>query len=267
MRKTPLRSSRPISFRNRTRVERKMGRLMRAPDGHEDASQAGGDDNTTGKEPPAKTESGGNNNTGEEFDPSTFFDEDGDGTGGSPSGESDGSLDSLPSATDVATDINKTLTSMKFEDLMTTEMLESFNTGDVKSFNEGLQTFGQTVAKNTLMMTVGLMKHMRTTVLAEARELVSGGLNADKNYEALVKAIPSAGKKEMGGTIRGIYDKALTRAKGNRDTAIVMTKEVLKLQAEMFGGDLGLNVAPQSADDRHTTPPKTTNWLEELSSR
>lgn len=262
-----------------TASERLQGRIMRAPEGHQDGGAGAGGDTNGGNQGGSGNNGGGNsggsgqsegnqNNGGQGFDLNAFWNgaaEDGTGT---PSGESDGTgkppvASPKPDAGTQQPNIAEQIAATNFGDLLTPDMLEKFGEGDVKGFNEGLNGFGQAVMRQTLVQSVGIMRQLREQIFAEVEAKIDGRVTGDRQHDALIKAIPSAGKPEMGPTIKNIYSRALTNSKGNVEKAIEQTKQVLQLQAEAFGGDLGLNVAPKGPADQYA-PPKTTDWLESL---
>lgn len=251
-----------------TLSEIRLGRMLRNPEGEH--SQASGDQgaantggNSGGESNGGRTE----NNDGQAPDLTSFWNPEGEDGKSPNSGSADGSDSPSNPPVNLAETLGAQLNGMNFGELMSPEILESFSNGDVKGFNTGIQEFGKNVAKQTLGMTVGIMRHLRDEMMAEVDSRMSGEMNSRENYAALESAIPSAKDPVAGTTIKGIYAQALKRSKGNKEVAIQQTKDVMKLQAEMFGGDLGLSVAAKNSGDSHYTPPKATNWLEELAGR
>lgn len=268
---TPLLSSALLSASMMTPIERQQGRFLRAPDhpaaGGDGGSTGGGDGNNGGgNNGQSGNDSTNQNNGGQPLDLNAFWNGEPDKEGAPPSGESDGKPASSGSSPNPnpnpQPNIGEQIQAMNFGDFMTPDVIEQMGNGDMTGFNTGIQNFGQTVMRQTLALSVGIMKQLREQIFAEVDGKIEGRVTGDRQYDALVAAIPSAGKPEMGPTIKNIYARALTNSKGNVDKAIEQTKQVLQLQAEAFGGDLGLNVAPKGPADY--TPPKTTNWLESL---
>ena len=250
------------------------GRPIRDENGHEGANGGGGSDNNGGNSGGANGSEANQNNNSNEPDYSAFWDQGaGDGTGSPESGSAGAGSPPAPQGqqqpqnqpSPIAQELGQQLAGMKFEALVTPEILESFGSGDPASFNEGLNGFGQAVARQTLGMTVGIMRHFREEIMNEMRETMGGEFQQRENFSDLVAAIPAAGKSGPASkTIQDIYKQALSRSKGNKQAAIQQTKDVMRLQAEAFGGDLGLDVAPRDAGGRSYSPPAKTNWLEEL---
>lgn len=243
---------------------------MKAPDGeHGDASQDAGGNNGDGNSSPATGDSGSQNNTSTEIDLEQFWSAEDGGDGKPPAGESDGDSGSSSSISDddLATSIRDSITNADFGGVMTPEVYESLQSGDPAKFNSGLQTFGQAIMSQTIGQSIAVMRVLRERILGEVNQLIDGRVTGDKDFDELTREIPSAANPAMGPTIRNVFKQALTRTKGDRKKAVEMTKDVLRIQAETFGNDLNLNVAPRSRDDIMIEQPKKTNWLEELSGR
>lgn len=250
------------------------GQPMKGPDGeHQGSTQDGGGNNGGGNSGGGTDDSQSENNGGQALDLTQFWSSEDESSENSSHGESagnpggsssNGTQEQAPKP--MAQTVAEAIQAADFGALITPEIQEGMSDGDPKLFNEGMRAYGQAVMRQTLQQSVGIMRELHTKIMADVDSKLNTRITDDKNYDALVAAIPSAGKKEMGPTIRNVYDKALTRTKGDSKAAIDMTKEVLRLQAETFGGDLGLDVAPRSPGDNYE-PPKTTNWLEELSGR
>lgn len=268
MKKTPILrlGRRPSSM---SPAELQSGRLMRGPDDHPTGTQQEGTNNGGGNSTPPTGESESQNNTGNELDLEQFWaPEDGE-NGAAPKRESDddsGSSSSI-SDTDLATNLRDGIAAANFGDVMTPEIYTSLQSGDPVAFNTGIQDFGRAIMSQTMGQSIAVMRVLRERILGEVNQMIEGRVTGDKDHDELIRAIPSAGSAAMGPTIKNVYKQALTRTKGDRTKAIEMTKDVLRIQAENFGSDLNLNVAPRSPDDRMIEQPKKTNWLEELSGR
>ena len=262
------------------RIATHKGRPIRSPEGHEGAN-GGGADNGGGNSGAGGESGASEDNGGKAPDYSGFWSSEGDGQTGSPESGSAGTgqpssstqqpqnQGQQPQQPQIVQDLANGLQGMKFDNLMSPEMLESFSNGDVKGFNEGMQGFGQAVARQTMQLAIGVMKHMRADMMTEFESKMGGEFEGRERFQDLVGAIPAAGdfKNPASKTIRDIYAQALTRSKGDKQAAIQQTKDVMRLQAETFGGSLDLSVAPRSGGDGHyTSPPPKTNWLEELAS-
>jgi hypothetical protein len=249
-----------------TPIERSQGRFMRAPD---HPTGEGAQNNQGEITPPAATEQNQGDNTGKPFDAEAFWSEAGGDDGERPSGESVQNPPT-PSATvppaNPANELATRIQGMNFGAVMTPEIMAKLGDGDPIAFNEGIQQFGQQIMRGAIVESVGIMRQLREQIFGEVRTMIDGRATGDKQYEALTTAIPSAADPKMGPTVKNIYTRALERAKGNTTQAIQMTKDVLKIQAETFGADLDLTVAPRSESD-NIRQPKPTNWLEELSAR
>lgn len=240
-------------------IERRMGRLMRAPDGHvESGGVNNGGENSGG----GSNDSENQNNAGEVDELASFWDSPEDDDEDVPNGGADAD-DSQSSGHPLVTELNTSLTNMKFDSLLTPELMEKMGEGDFAGFNEGMNTFGQKVARQTLGLAVNVMKAVEVNILERVRSEMAGTIQNDKSFTALEAAIPASTNPKTAPLVRQIYTKALQNSKGDIKAAIAQTKSVMQIQAEVFGGDLNLDVAPRNSRDG-SPPPKVTDWLEEL---
>lgn len=252
----------PLKGRNARRLVNRLKGDNRMDSGAGDNADAGGgNDGGTGGESQEQ------NNTGDKFDIDAFFSEEGDGADKAPSGESTADSESSSSTErNLAQEVNTELASMDFGTFMTPEVFQNLQSGDPAEFNKGITEYGRNIAKQAVGMSVGIMRHLSEKIMSDVDQRIQSHSTNTRNYDALVKAIPSAGTAKAGKTVKNIYDRALAQSKGNVEKAIETTKNVIQIQAETFGNDLGFEVAPRSSGDRGDPTPKT-NWSEALLSR
>lgn len=240
-------------------IERQMGRLMRAPDGHDGGGDGNNDSENSGG---GADDSKDKNNAGDVDELASFWDSPEDEDDDVPNGGADAD-ESKSSGHPLVTELNNSLTNMKFDALLTPELMEKMGEGDFAGFHEGMNGFGQKVARQTLGLAVNVMKAVEVNIMERVRAEMAGTMQHDKNFTALESAIPAATNPKTAPLVKQIYTKALQNSKGDIKAAIAQTKSVMQIQAEVFGGDLNLNVAPR--DSRNAGgPPKVTDWLEEL---
>ncbi len=256
-------------------IERRMGRLMRAPDGHPGGDSGASGDNGQGGG--SNSDSGANgdsgqNNTGDQFDPASFWNGPAPADGSAPSGESagnDGGESGNPGGggNELATQLTQQLTNMSFGDpVFNAEIAEQINGGDFTGVQDRLNAMGQSIVRQALSMQVQILKPFAEQILGRVREETNETFTNRDNKESLVTLFPAAKNPVMAKTIQPIYDQALKNAKGNREAAVAQTKEMLRFMAGEAAGDLSLDVAPRGQGDRGTPPP-ITNWLDELTGR
>lgn len=248
-----------VSFAGVSPIERQMGRLMRAPDGHDGAVEG----NNSAENSGAKLDDSQNQiNSGEDSELDTFWDSPEDEDDDVPNGGADAN-DSSSSGHPLVAELNNSLAGLKFDSLLTPELMEKMGEGDFAGFNDGMNNFGQKVARQTLGLAVNVMKAVEVNIMERVRAEMAGTIQSDKSYTALEAAIPSASNPRTAPLVKQIYAKALQNSNGNIKAAIAQTKSLMQIQAEVFGGDLNLNVAPRNSRDGSPSP-KVTDWLEEL---
>jgi hypothetical protein len=232
---------------------------MRGPDGHGAPDGGNNEDENSQR---ARDDSNNVNNAGDADELASFWDSPEDDDDDVPHGGADAN-DSDSSGHPLVMELNTSLTNMKFDSLLTPELMEKMGEGDFAGFNEGMNGFGQKVARQTLGLAVNVMKAVEVNIMERVRAEMAGTIQNDKSFTALESAIPAATNPKTAPLVKQIYTKALQNSKGNIKAAIAQTKSVMQIQAEIFGGDLNLDVAPRNSRDG-SPPPKVTDWLEEL---
>lgn len=264
-----------------TAIERIHGRFMRAPDhpGAGGDASAGipdaGGDNGGGTGGNSGGDSGSNgsdsNNTGDNFDPTTFWDSPTPTPTPAASAESAGGT-SQGSGTQeqqggFAAQLTQQLGGMSFgEPVFTPEIAQEINEGNFAGFEKRLQTQMQAAVRQALAMNVQVLRPFAEQLLTQMRDEFGGTLNERDNVDQLVKDFPAAKNPTVAPVIKGIYDQALVRTQGNRELAVKQTKAMLAHMANTTAGDLDLEIAPQGAGDSRPSQP-AINWLDELTGR
>lgn len=261
-----------------TPSERRLGRYLRAPEGHEEGGAGGdsgaGGDNTGGNSGNQGGSEGNNgnqgNNTGNAFEPSAFWDSPQDETtppsnqGGSAGGNQSGGNQQQGNEGNAFRDA---LNGLNFgQGVFTPEAVEAMNNGDPKNFNENMTGFGREVTRQAVIMAAQLMQKNNEAMNQRFEALVEERFGLQATESDLGKAIPSYAKPGMKPIIDGIMGQALKLTKGKRSEAIEMTKEMLKFQATNLGADFNITTPPSGAGNDFGTG-QTTNWEEELLGR
>lgn len=209
----------------------------------------------------------GADNSGENFDPSSFWDGPAPEAPAAPATESAGGAQSESGAQpNLATTLAGQINGLTFgEPIFNAEVADQINQGDFSGVQKRFESAMQTAVRQSLSMNVQVLQPFAEQILAQVREEFGSTLNTRDNQETLTRDFPAAKNPQVAPIIQGVFDQALTRSKGDRTAAVKMTKQMLSFMAQSTAGDLGLSVAPQSADDRR--PATATNWLDELSGR
>lgn len=250
------------------------GRLMRDGEGGGGATQSGGSDNAGGNSGDSSQSGGDSNNTGEGFDPSAFWGGSGQGGGSASSGESAGSSrsDSNTDGSGESADIGQTLTqqlsNLSFGDpIFTNEIAEQINNGDFNGVQDRFNTMGQNIVRQSLAMTVQILRPFAEQIQNQMREEFQGTLTNRDNNDTLTRDFPAAKDPRVAPVIQQIFNQALKNTGNNRERAVSQTKEMLRFMAGQTAQDLDLSVAPRGADDSGRPTNQTINWLDELSAR
>lgn len=253
-----------------TALERRVGRILRGPEGHPS------DDNSSGNEGQSGSESQQQNNSGQGFDYSTFWTGSGESQSGSSRGGESAESGSGSSGsqqtqqeqkqeTNPAEALATELQGLNFNpQVMSEAAISELSEGKTESFHKGLNDFGRNVTQQTLRMTLGIMAQVRDQMMATMREEFQGTLTNKDNDSALLQAIPSAKDPKVRPVVDSIYKRALQISKGDTAAAIDMTKHMMRLQVDTLGDDIG--VPPRGRGDSFGNE-RPTDWLNELVGR
>lgn len=271
-------------------VERAQGRFLRSDSGHRTDTGNTGDQGGGFQTPPANngtesapatgTGSESNNNSGQEFDPTTFWDgpvpDPAKPAGAGPSAGTESGTGQPPAppaqtgtgnqGTDIGTVIENAVKGFSPPDVMTADAIKAVGEGDYTKFNEGVKGAIQASMNQTMDMTIKVITAFGQKMIEQMDQRIQGSHSQREDLSALHEAIPSAKDPVVAPMIMPIYNRALKLNGGDRTKAANMTKQMLAHMAKGTGGDVGLHVAPSSADS-DVPPPgfvSNTNWLEEL---
>lgn len=239
--------------------------MASAPPGMEGGNNGGGNSS----EPPAQGNQ--NNNGGQDFQPESFWDDpvveapsppssgnsagnDSPATGSPPNQQQNGLGNQLQSH----------LAEFKFGEPMDKEAIESIGAGDYGKFNENFNKALRGAVEESVKMNVQVLGAAMEQMQKKFQTMLESHSQNKDNYSALYEAIPSSKNPKVAPIIQGIYDRALTMAKGNVPNAINMTKHMMSAMSKETSADTGLNVAPTGADSESGFKPSTVDWLEEL---
>lgn len=211
-----------------------------------------------GTPPAADFTSGESNNTGETFDAGAFWGEP-DPNEQTPQG---------PDADAVRNGLTESLANLNFGAIpFDNEIAEQINSGNFDGINQRLQEFGTNAVKQSLAMTVSILKPLTEQILTQVRAEVSGTMSGRDDADQLVRDFPSAKDPKIRPVVQNLYTQALKNTKGNRAEATAQVKSMMALITQSTSDDLGLDVAPRGADDFGRSRSPTINWLDELSGR
>ena len=242
--------------------ERRLGRFIRDGEGHEQ-------NNTGGEQGGNKNNESNNNNTGQEFDPSSFWQE--------PAEESSAPKKTVEgqegnqakpgnedSSNQLGTKLSQQIQGFAAKEVFTAEVVEGINEGDFSKFDANLSKAMQSSMEQNLQMTVQVMQQFGTKMMEAIEAKINSSFTSKENYDELHTQIPSAKNPAVAPIVKSIYDRALVLAKGDKTKAVTMTKNMLNSMASETGKDAGLHVAPVGSESNFGGSGPKTNWLEEL---
>lgn len=253
----------------------RRNRMIRDGDGHPSGggggNNSGGD--TSGNAASGASNSSDSNNTGDNFDPSAFWNGPAPVEGAAPSGESASSNNSESGTqgegnrSEFATQLTERLEGLTFGDpIFNAEIAEQINSGDYNGVQERFTAMGRQIVRESMALQVQILRPFAEQLIEQMRSEVGQTLNTRDNTESLVTLFPAAKNPAMAKTIEPIYAQALKNTKGDRVKAVAETKQMLRFMAGESAADLNIEVAPRGQGDRGGPTPNF-NWLDELTGR
>lgn len=225
--------------------------------------------NQGGNPPPASGESGQADNTGPKFDPATFWTGSGDETGKVPAGESAAKPDSSSGTEPQPTPAQALGTALQQlqlgNNVMTPEVIAELAEGKPEKFHAGMAEFGRQAVAESIKLMIPVMRQLQEELTQSFEAKLNGTLTSRDNAADLLAAIPSAADPSVRPMVDSIFNRAMVVAKGDRKVAIDFTKQMLLIQSERLGTDIGL--PPRNPADGGALVPSSTNWLDELAGR
>jgi hypothetical protein len=262
-----------------TPAERRAGRFMRAPDGHDQSQNSGGNNGggaAGGNGGDSASGSSDSNNTGDTFDAAAFWNGPAPDGGAAPSGESAGNNGGESGTNgggdgnnngEFAQQLTQRLSSLTFGDpVFNDEIAGQINEGNYSGVQERLNAMGQQIVRESLAMQVQVLRPFAEQLIAQMRNEQQQTFENRDNTESLERLFPAAKNPAMKKTIQPIYAQALKNAGGNREKAVAETKQMLRYMAGESAEDLNIEIAPRGQGDRGGPTPNF-NWLDELTGR
>lgn len=150
--------------------------------------------------------------------------------------------------------------------VMTESAVKKLGEGDASEFHTNLNQMGQQAVASAIQLMVPILGQLRDQMRAEIEGKVTSTNTNRDDEAALLTAIPSAKDPKVRPIVDTIYKQALKLNPGDRDSALKMTKEMLKLTATHMSDDIGLP-PPSSGDNFGLGNAPKVDWLEELAGR
>jgi hypothetical protein len=206
------------------------------------------------------------NNTSQDFDATSFWGSQGSDDPSSSNPESVSNDDSGSDNIELRDSLTERLNALNFgEPVMTREIFDAASNGDFTGFQTALNgALGQAV-KQALGLSVSVLKPFADQIMADVRNEISSTMGQRDDADQLTRDFPAAKDPKIRPVVDNLYRQALKNTKGDRSSAVQQVKEMMRLMSTSVADDLGLNVAPRSADDSGR-PQTAVNWLDELTS-
>lgn len=221
-----------------TPVERRMGRFLRAPDGHPDGGtdSGTGENNGGGNSGESNGDSNSQNNTGQAPDGTQFWNEPPEDSNANGN-NNDGSDDSQQ----FGQTINETIQGLNFGELFTADIGTQIQEGDLTGINDRFQELGRSMVTQSVQQSIRIMQRFGAQLLEQSQAQISEALGGRDNDSELVTAFPAAMKDPASAPlVKQVFTQAMKHTKGDRKGAIEMTRSMLSMVGKGAREDLGI---------------------------
>lgn len=156
-----------------------------------------------------------------------------------------------------------------FGDVFTDQVLKDLGDGNVQGVNQAIQGVAKTAMKQSVTMSAQLMQLFGQELLGQVKTLIQesiqGHTQTRDDDALLVKEFPSAKDPKVKPVVQQVFNQSLAHTKGNREAAVRLTKDMLKVIATTGGGDFG--TPPANPDDYGQNHPGVSSLLDTLLER
>lgn len=224
-----------------TPAERRMGRFMRAPDGHGEGggSDSGANPDNTGVNLGTGTP-GADSNTGQDFDYTAFWNQQ---QQKDDNAESQGDEEPDEGA-QLGQQLVSQIQSFKASDVFTQDALAKMTEGDLSPLNEGINKAVQTSMTQMLGITATLMQKFEQNLQSRFDSMVENRLEtsktSDKDEQMLASEFKAFADPSVRPVIHGVFRQALTHSNGDRKKAMQLTRGMLQTMGTVARDDMGL---------------------------
>jgi hypothetical protein len=261
----------------------KHGHPMRDEQGHgggtptPSPTPAPSGDNNGGNSGTNGGDSGGGNNNGQSFDLSAFWASPDGGNGAPPSGESAGSGSSSSGQQpqngsqqqqqppNPVQQLQQDIQALTFNNPMSQEVMAQLAEGNVEGFQAGMNQLGQQAVQQAIRLMLPILSEVRNNLRTEIQGSVQTNNMSRDNEAALLEAIPSAANPAVRPMVDSIFQQAMKHSNNDRKKALSLTKDMLRLQMQTMGSDVGM--PPPTAGDGFGNTNRNINWADELLGR
>jgi hypothetical protein len=241
-----------------TPAERRMGRFMRAPDGHE-GGDSGAPANNTGVNSDSGTPAG-DSNTGQDFDFGAFWNQ---------QKQDDASDDSKKDEPDEGAQLGQQLVSQiqgfKASDVFTQDALQKMTDGDLSPLNEGINKAVQMSMTQMLGITATLMQKFEQNLQSRFDSMVENRLETSRtsqqDEQMLSKEFKAFSDPAVRPMIHGVFRQALQHSAGDRQKALKLTRGMLQTMGTVAKDDMGLSSLRNPDDQLDEGPARLVQEL------
>lgn len=254
-----------LSSTRMTPIERKMGRLMRAPD-HPGESNDGGNNPAGNDGGSAESESGGDN-TGQSFDPAAFWAGPAEEKTAAPSegGSSDSAGADNSSAgqpgDSMGQQLSQRIADFKIEPVFTPEIAEQLNEGNMEGANAAIQTAAQNAMKESIVASAHMLQEYAGVLMSQVQSKIDEAFGNRDSEATLENEFTSYKDPAMRKQIDSIFEQSMKNTNGNREEAVKQTREMLRLMGDRGADDMGIQTPPGGRGDETAN---SKNLVDEL---
>lgn len=245
-------------------TERKMGRLMRDPNGH----PAGGDDtgnqggapanegvqsqnNGQGNAQGFENQTGTQDNNGQELDPNAFWNDPNAAGDGNSSHEED--LSGQHTGQQIVQDIQN----FRIEPLFSAETAQQISEGNFENVNTALNTAMQNTMRQTVALTARIMQDFEKSIQSQIQGSIKQNQTQQTDEQMLSENFSTYTNPAMKPMIRGVFNQALKHSGNDRDKAMRLTRSMLQTMGQTGSSDLGFQTPPAGPDDYQSEGPSS----------
>lgn len=222
-------------------------RLMRGPEGHADAGQQNdtGNSGDSGQGGGEGQNNGGQSFTGEGFwnDPQASGNGSGDSNnnnGGQNNGNGNQQQQQQDPGRTTGAEIASRIDGLNFGDFFTPQHAEAIANGDFAGINGAMNNAMRQAVREGLVTQAQLLKPFAENLVSQVKSLIAESLGSEKNNETLINSFAAAKDPRTRPIVEKVFNQSLKNCNGDRDKAVEMTREMLKLVGTTAASDFGI---------------------------
>lgn len=243
--------------RGMTLTEARVGRFLRAPDGHEGGGDAGGggdsgqsQNNGAGNNQGQSQSNQNQNNDGQNFDYGQFWNSKPEGNN-----QGDNKDGSKPddSGAQIGEQLLQRITDYKPAEVFTQDALEKMREGDLSGLNTAFTQATQHSMRQMLGLSALMLQAFESSLDKRVQAAINGAVTnsqtSQKDEQLLSQNFAAFNRPEVRPVIHGVFTKALEHSGGDRQKALELTKGMLSMMGQLGHKDFGIDNPPSNPDD------------------